>query len=45
MANLLAGHKTPEFVLWLFAHGVMPLFTMRTLCRAQVIPGGHGVAL
>lgn len=23
----LAGHKTPEFVRWLFAHGVMPLYT------------------
>jgi hypothetical protein len=23
----LAGHKTPEFVLWLFAQGVMPLYT------------------
>ena len=23
----LAGHKTPALVLWLFAHGVMPLFT------------------
>jgi len=23
----LAGHKTPELVLWLFAHGIMPLFT------------------
>ncbi len=23
----LAGHKTPEFVLWLFAHGVMPVYT------------------
>jgi hypothetical protein len=22
-----AGHRTPELVLWLFAHGVMPLFT------------------
>jgi hypothetical protein len=22
----LAGHKTPEFVLWLFAHGIMPLY-------------------
>ena len=21
----LAGHTTPEFVLWLFAHGIMPL--------------------
>ncbi len=23
----LAGHKTPEFVLWLFSHGIMPLYT------------------
>lgn len=23
----LAGHKTPDFVLWLFAHGIMPLYT------------------
>jgi hypothetical protein len=23
----LAGHRTPEFVLWLFAHGVMPVYT------------------
>ena len=23
----LAGHKTPEFVCWLFAHGIMPLYT------------------
>lgn len=23
----LAGHKTPEMVLWMFAHGVMPLYT------------------
>ena len=23
----LAGHSTPEFVLWLFAHGIMPLYT------------------
>lgn len=23
----LAGHYTPDFVLWLFAHGIMPLFT------------------
>ena len=22
-----AGHKTPEFVCWLFDHGVMPLYT------------------
>jgi hypothetical protein len=23
----LAGHKTPEFVCWRFAHGIMPLYT------------------
>lgn len=23
----LAGHKTPEFVVWLFAQGIMPLYT------------------
>ena len=23
----LAGHKTPEFVCWLFDHGIMPLYT------------------
>ena len=23
----LAGHKTPSFVLWLFAQGIMPLYT------------------
>jgi hypothetical protein len=23
----LTGHKTPAFVLWLFAHGIMPLYT------------------
>ncbi|MFO0875960.1 MAG: hypothetical protein U0840_01190 [Gemmataceae bacterium] len=23
----LAGYKTPAFVLWLFAHGILPLFT------------------
>ena len=23
----LAGHKTPEFVCWLFAHGIMPRYT------------------
>ena len=23
----LAGHLTPSFVLWLFAHGVLPLYT------------------
>ena len=24
----LAGHKTPELVCWLFAHGTMPLYTL-----------------
>jgi DDE superfamily endonuclease len=23
----LAGHKTPEFVVWCFAHGILPLYT------------------
>jgi len=23
----LVGHKTPELVLWMFAHGIMPLYT------------------
>lgn len=23
----LTGHHTPAFILWLFAHGIMPLFT------------------
>jgi len=23
----LTGHRTPSFVLWLFAHGIMPLYT------------------
>ncbi len=23
----LAGHKTPEFILWLLAHGIMPVYT------------------
>lgn len=23
----LKGHKTPEFVIWLFDHGIMPLYT------------------
>lgn len=22
-----AGHKTPAFVLWLYAHGIMPRYT------------------
>ncbi len=27
MLDNLAGHKTPEFVVWLFTHGIMPLYT------------------
>jgi hypothetical protein len=23
----LAGHLTPAFVLWLFEHGIIPLYT------------------
>ena len=23
----LIGHKTPELVVWLFRHGIMPLYT------------------
>ena len=34
----LAGHKTPEFVLWLFAHGIMPLYT----CSAGRVLAEHG---
>ena len=25
--DTLTGHRTPSFVLWLFAHGIMPLYT------------------
>jgi hypothetical protein len=28
----LAGHQTPEFVLWLFTHGIMPLYTPLSIC-------------
>ena len=38
----LAGHKTPAFVLWLFAHGIMPLYTP---LRAETVRHQHGVAL
>ena len=27
MWDNLAGHKTPEMVLWLCRHGIMPLYT------------------
>ena len=49
----LAGHKTPEFVLWLFAHGIMPLYTplggswlsmvesMQRILKRRALDGQH----
>ena len=49
----LAGHHTPELVLWLFAHGVMPLFTplggswlnmaesIQRVLKRRALSGGH----
>jgi hypothetical protein len=49
----LAGHKTPELVLWLFAHGVRPLFTplggswlnmaesIQRVLKRRALSGGH----
>ena len=49
----LAGHKTPEFVLWLFAQGVMPLYTpvggswlnmaesMQRISKRRALDGQH----
>jgi DDE superfamily endonuclease len=49
----LAGHKTPAFVLWLFAHGVMPLYTpvsgswlnmaesIQRVLKRRALDGGH----
>jgi len=49
----LAGHKTPEFVLWLFAHGIMPLYTplggswlnmaesIQRILKARALNGQH----
>jgi hypothetical protein len=49
----LAGHKTPGFVCWLFAHGVMPLYTpvggswlnmaesLQRLLKRQALDGQH----
>lgn len=31
----LTGHKTPALVLWLVAHGVMPLEVARLLCVSK----------
>jgi len=49
----LAGHKTAEFVCWLFAHGVMPLYTpvggswlnmaesLRRIFKRRALDGQH----
>jgi hypothetical protein len=49
----LAGHSTPEFVLWLFAHGIMPLYTplggswlnmaesIQRILKRRALPGQH----
>jgi hypothetical protein len=52
----LTGHKTPELVLWLFAHGVMPLYTplggswlnmaesMQRILKRRALGGQHPTA-
>jgi DDE superfamily endonuclease len=49
----LAGHKTPDFVCWLFAHGIMPLYTpvggswlnmaesMQRILKRRALAGQH----
>ena len=49
----LAGHRTPDFVLWLFAHGVMPVYTplggswlnmaesIQRVLKARALDGQH----
>lgn len=49
----LAGHKTAAFVLWLFAHGIMPLYTplggswlnraesIQRILKRRVLEGQH----
>ena len=49
----LTGHKTPAFVLWLFAHGIMPLYTplsgswlnlaesMQRILKRRALAGQH----
>jgi hypothetical protein len=49
----LAGHKTAEFVCWLFAHGIMPLYTpvggswlnmaesIRRILKRRALDGQH----
>jgi hypothetical protein len=49
----LAGHKTPEFVCWLVAHGIIPLYTpvggswlnmaesLRRILKGRALDGQH----
>jgi DDE superfamily endonuclease len=49
----LSGHKTPELVLWLLAHGIMPLYTpvsgswlnlaesMQRILKRRALAGQH----
>ena len=49
----LTGHRTPSFILWLFAHGIMPLFTplggsylnmaesMQRILKRRALDGQH----
>jgi DDE superfamily endonuclease len=53
----LAGHKTPGFVCWLFAHGVMPLYTpvggswlnmaesLQRILKRRALDGQHPTAV
>ncbi len=43
----LAGHKTPEMVLWMFDHGIMPLYTPLSgswLNMGGIYPANHQAA-
>src|SRR5262249_55407706 len=39
----LAGHRTPELVLWLFAHGVMPVYTPLSGSRLNMAGSIQGI--
>jgi hypothetical protein len=53
----LAGHKTPGFVCWLFAHGIMPLYTpvggswlnmaesLQRILKRRALDGQHPTAV
>ena len=40
----LAGQKTPGFVCWLFAHGIMPLYTPVGASWLNMAEGGFEAA-